>query len=116
MPFSFLNPWLLLGALALAAPVWLHLRRRKETNLIQFSALRFLDDLPHPRQSPWRLRDLLLFALRVLELLLLVAAFAGPYFSRAQPSPLKEPRLYLLARPLTHQATAGFAHEHGHPH
>ena len=35
MPFSFLNPWLLLGALALAAPVWLHLRRKQETNLFR---------------------------------------------------------------------------------
>ena len=32
MPFSFLNPWFWLGALAVAAPIWLHLRRKRETN------------------------------------------------------------------------------------
>src|SRR5260370_6658231 len=111
MPFSFLNPWLLLGALALAAPVWLHLRRRKETNLIQFSALRFLDDLPHPRQSPWRLRDLLLFALRVLALLLLVAAFAWPYLRGANAIPIKESRVYILDNTLSHQANDGFTRD-----
>ena len=31
MPFSFVNPWLWLGALAVVAPLWLHLRRKKET-------------------------------------------------------------------------------------
>ena len=52
VPFSFLNPWFWLGALAVAAPLWLHLRRKQQTNLVQFSALRFLDDQPEPRRSP----------------------------------------------------------------
>ena len=76
MPFSFLNPWLLLGALAVAAPLWLHLRRRQETNLLYFSAVRFLDDEPRPRQSPLRIRHILLFLLRALALLLIISAFA----------------------------------------
>ena len=42
MPCLFLNPWFWLGALAVAAPIWLHLRRKRETNLVEFSALRFL--------------------------------------------------------------------------
>jgi N-terminal double-transmembrane domain len=42
VPFSFFNPWFWLGTLALAAPVWLHLRRRRQTNIITFSAVRFL--------------------------------------------------------------------------
>src|SRR5512140_1117634 len=88
MPFSFLNPWFWLGALAVAAPVWLHLRRKRETNVVEFTALRFLDDQPEPRRSPWRLRDLLLFAMRVLALLLLVAAFAWPYLRGANTAPV----------------------------
>src|SRR6266404_827068 len=108
MPFSFLNPWFWLGALAVAAPVWLHLRRRKQTNLIQFSALRFLDDQPEPRRSPLRLRNLLLFALRVLALLLVVAAFAWPYFRLADTAPIKESRVYVLDNTLSHQAGDGF--------
>ena len=111
MPFSFLNPWFWLGALAVAAPIWLHLRRKRETNLVEFTALRFLDDQPEPRRSPLRLRDLVLFALRVLALLLLVAAFAWPYLRGANTAPVKESRVYILDNTLSHQANDGFARD-----
>src|SRR5437867_3322656 len=111
MPFSFLNPWFLLGALALAAPLWLHLRRKQETNLFHFSALRFLDDQPSPRQDPLRLRNLLLFLLRTLALLLLVGAFAWPYLHGANTAPIKESRVYVLDNTLSHQANGGFTRD-----
>src|SRR5438067_5079763 len=111
MPFSFLNPWLWLGALALAAPVWLHLRRKQETNLFRFSALRFLDDQPQPRASPWRLRDVILFVLRALALLLLVAAFAWPFLRGNETAPVKESRVYVLDNTLSHQANEGFTRD-----
>jgi len=111
MPFSFLNPWLWLGALAIAAPIWLHLRRRPETNLLRFSALRFLDDQPSPRASPWRLQNLLLFAARALALLLLVAAFTWPYLRNAHTTPIRESRVYILDNTLSHQANDGFQHD-----
>jgi hypothetical protein len=107
MPWSFLNPWFWLGALAVAAPLWLHLRRKRETNLVPFAALRFLDDQPEPRRSPCRLRDPVLFALRVLGLLLVVAAFTWPYLRGADPVPLKESRVYILDNTLSHQANNG---------
>jgi hypothetical protein len=111
MPFSFLNPWFWLGALAVAAPIWLHLRRKRETNLVEFSALRFLDDQPEPRRSPLRLRDIVLFALRVMALLLLVAAFAWPYLRGADTAPVKESRVYILDNTLSHQANDGFTRD-----
>src|SRR2546427_1241077 len=111
MPFSFLNPWLWLGALALGVPIWLHLRRKQEVNLFHFSALRFLDDQPSPRQSPLRLRNLILFTLRALALLLLVAAFTWPYLRGANTVPIKESRVYILDNTLSHQANDGFAHD-----
>jgi hypothetical protein len=111
MPFSFLNPWLWLGALALAVPVWLHLRRKQETNLLQFSALRFLDDQPSPRQNPLRLRNLLLFLLRALALILVVAGFTWPYLRGANLAPIKESRVYILDHTLSHQANDGFARD-----
>ena len=111
MPLSFLNPWFWLGALVVAAPIWLHLRRRRETNLVEFTALRFLDDQPEPRRSPLRLRDLLLFMLRVLALLALVAAFAWPYLRGANTAPVKESRVYILDNTLSHQANDGFTRD-----
>src|SRR3954470_8067120 len=111
MPLSFLNPLLLLGALTVAAPIWLHLRRKQETNLFRFSALQFLDDQPEPRASPWRLRDLILFILRALALLLLVAAFAWPFLKGEDAATVKESRVYILDNTLSHQANGGFARD-----
>ena len=111
MPFSFLNPWFWLGALAVAAPLWLHLRRKQETNLLYFSAVRFLDDQREPRRSPLRLSRLALFALRVLALLLLAAAFAWPYLRTANTLPIRESRVYILDNTLSHQANDGFARD-----
>jgi hypothetical protein len=111
VPLAFLNPWFWLGALALAAPIWLHLRRRQETNLLQFSALRFLDDQPVPRQSPLRLRNFLLFLLRTLALLAVIAAFAWPFLRNANTLPIKESRVYILDNTLSHQANDGFSHD-----
>jgi len=111
LPFSFLNPWFWLGALALAAPIWLHLRRKQETNLLQFSALRFLEDQPVPRQSPLRLRNFLLFLLRTLALLSVIAAFAWPFLRNANTLPIKESRVYILDNTLSHQANDGFSHD-----
>ena len=110
---AFLNPWFWLGALALAAPIWLHLRRRQETNLVQFSTLRFLDDEPLPRQSPLRLRNFLLFLMRTLALLTVVAAFAWPFLRNANTLPIKESRVYILDNTLSHQASDGFLHDRG---
>ena len=109
MPFSLLNPWFLLGALAIAAPLWLHLRRKTETNIVRFSALRFLDDSPQPRASPRRLREVLLFLLRLLAVLLLVGAFAWPYLREKQAIVVRESRVYILDNTLSHQAGGSFA-------
>src|ERR1041385_2534009 len=111
MPLSFLNPWFWLGALALGAPIWLHLRRKQETNLFRFSALQFLEDQPRPRSNPWRLRNLILFLLRCFALLLLVATFAWPFLRGKDAALIKESRVYILDNTLSHQANEGFAHD-----
>jgi hypothetical protein len=108
MPFSFLHPWFWLGALGVAAPIWLHLRRRRETNLFRFSAVQFLHDEREPRRRPFQLRDLLLFILRVLALLLVVAGFAWPYLRGVNTLPIKESRVYILDNTFSHQANNGF--------
>src|SRR5512140_1789333 len=108
MPFSFLNPWFWLGALAIGAPLWLHLRRKRQTNLLRFSTVRFLEDQPEPRRSPMRLRDVLLFALRVLALLLIISAFAWPYLRGINTTPVTESRVYILDNTPSHGANNGF--------
>jgi Aerotolerance regulator N-terminal len=108
MSLSFLYPWFWLGALAVAAPLWLHLHRKQETNLVRFSTVRFLEDQPEPRRAPFRLRQWLLFALRLAALLLLLAGFAWPYWGGANLAPIKESRVYVLDNTLSHQANQGF--------
>src|SRR5215475_12931722 len=108
MPFGFLNPWFWLGALALGAPVWLHLRRRREKKLVRFSAVRFLEDQPAAVRQPVRLRDWVLLLCRVAALLLVVAAFAWPYWRHFEIHPMRESRVYILDNTLSHQAQAGF--------
>ena len=108
MSIAFLYPLVWLGGLAIAVPVWLHLRRRVERNVVRFSALQFLEDQPMPQRSPLRLRDLLLLAMRVLAVLLLLAAFAWPYNPEVLTEKPSESRVYLLDNTLSHQASAGF--------
>ncbi len=111
MPVSFLNPWFWLGALALGAPVWLHLRRKQQTGIVPFSAVRFLNDQPEPRRSPLQLRRRLLFAARALALLLIVAGFAWPYMRRTNFGATQESRVYILDNTLSHQALDGFTRD-----
>ncbi len=77
---SFLNPLFFLGALAVAGPLLVHLFRREESRKQVFSSLMFVRHLPKPSWRRRRFRHVLLLATRVLALLLLVLAFARPYF------------------------------------
>src|SRR5688500_3122500 len=78
---AFLYPAFLLGALAVALPIVLHLLRRDVAPEVPFTAVRLLRRSPIERSKRRRLRDLLLLAARVTALLLLAAAFARPYLT-----------------------------------
>ena len=101
---SLLYPLMALGTLALGVPLWLHLRRRDEKNLVEFPTLRFLDDHPVARARPMWPHHWLLLLLRMLCLLLLVAAFTWPYFEDEQPVIIEESCIYILDNTLSHQA------------
>jgi hypothetical protein len=78
---SFLYPAFLIGALAIAVPIVLHLLRRDVAPELPFTAVRLLKKSPVERSRRRRLRDLLLLAARVTALLLLAAAFARPFLA-----------------------------------
>lgn len=78
---GLLSPWFLLGALAIAAPILFHLRRKEVAPAHEFSAVRFLRRAPYEQQRPKHLHDLLLLLLRAAALILLAFAFARPYFA-----------------------------------
>ncbi len=75
---SFLAPLFLFGALALAAPVLLHLRRRRAKTPQPFPSLMFLENVPVRSVKRRRLRDVALLVARCAALLLLALTFAQP--------------------------------------
>lgn len=83
---SFLNPLFLIGALAVAAPIIVHLYRRQEARKIPFSSLLFISHTPSRSWKRLRLRNLLLLAMRALAILLVVLAFTRPYFATHDPA------------------------------
>ena len=80
---SFLSPLFLLGGLAVAVPIVLHLLKREPDARVRFSAVRLLRNAPVEHASRRHLRELLLLALRVAGLILLAFAFARPFFASA---------------------------------
>ena len=78
MPLSFLNPGLLLGAVAAALPVVLHFLSRRRARRERFSDLRFLEQARAGQARSLGVRRWLLLLLRVLAILLVVAGAAGP--------------------------------------
>ena len=80
---SFLSPLFLIGAIAAAVPILLHLFHRKTEVVIDFPAVSLLKRAPVQQHRRRRLRELVLLALRVVALLLLALSFARPYFAGA---------------------------------
>jgi hypothetical protein len=80
---SFLSPLFLVGAIAAAVPILLHLFHRKTEVVIDFPAVSLLKRAPVQQHRRRRLRELVLLALRVVALLLLALSFARPYFAGA---------------------------------
>jgi hypothetical protein len=103
---SFLSPWFLVGLVAIGAPIWLHLRRKDREKVVPFTALRFLEDQPLAKRPPLQLKNLPLFLLRLLALLLLVAAFARPFLQQ-RGNAATSSKVYVLDNTLSRQADKG---------
>jgi hypothetical protein len=114
---AFLYPAFLLGGLAIALPIVLHLLRRHVAPEVPFTAVRLLQKSPVERAERRRLRELILLAARIAALLLLATAFARPYMRGAAPPPLRivdvdrsfslgAPGVFDRARELARAATA----------
>ena len=79
---NFLFPLYLAGALAVALPIYLHLRRRPPKDAVDFSSLMFLEPTQHqPLKRRSHLENIPLLILRCLALLFLAAMFSRPFFA-----------------------------------
>ena len=79
---TFLAPLFLLGLLAVAVPIIVHLVNRERRNAVAFPSLMFLRRVPFRSVRRQRIRHWALFALRCLALILLALAFSRPFFDR----------------------------------
>ena len=75
---TFLNPAVLIGLLAAAIPVIIHLLNLRKLKKIEFSTLAFLKELQKNKIRKIKIKQWLLLFLRVLIILLIVLAFARP--------------------------------------
>jgi hypothetical protein len=75
---TFVNGLLLLGSAAIVIPIVLHLIMRRRPKLLEFPALRFLQQRHDTNQRRLRLRHLLLLLLRAGAIALLAFALARP--------------------------------------
>jgi len=75
---SFLYPWALLGLVAAAVPILLHLIARRRPPTVVFPAIQYLVDTTRQHQRRLKLRNLLLLLLRTALILALVLAAAAP--------------------------------------
>jgi hypothetical protein len=104
-----LYPVFLLGAIAVAIPIVLHLLRRDVAPDVPFTAVRLLRKSPIERSRRRRLRDLLLLAARVAALVLLAAAFARPFAPGADAA-ANGLRIVAVDRSFSMGAPGRFAH------
>src|SRR5437870_717663 len=74
----FLSPLALIGLAAALVPPLLHLFQRREPPVVEFPALRYLQETKRDAQRTVRLQHLLLMILRMLAVILLVLAAARP--------------------------------------
>src|SRR5439155_14101171 len=79
---SFLAPWFLLGALAIAGPIVFHMIRQSARERMPFSSVMFLRPIPPRVKRHPKLEHLLLLLLRCLVLVLLATGFARPFFAK----------------------------------
>ena len=75
---TFLHPLLLAGTALVVLPIVLHLIMRRKPRRLEFPALRFVQSRHEANRRQWRLRHLLLLAMRMAAIALLALALARP--------------------------------------
>ena len=79
---AFLAPLFFAALATLAIPVLIHLTQRERKQIVVFPSLMFLEKIPYQSVRRRRIRDWPLLALRVAAIMLIVLAFARPFFER----------------------------------
>ena len=83
---NFLAPLFLVGALAIAIPIIVHLTHKQRDDVQRFPSLMFVRQIPFKSTRKQRIRHWFLLMLRALALILIVAAFARPFLNKPLPA------------------------------
>ena len=75
----FLNPWMLLGAAAIASPILIHLLNKRRFKIVEWAAMDFLFQADKKNRRRVQLENLILLALRCLAMLLVALMLARPF-------------------------------------
>ncbi len=78
---NFLYPYFLLGLIAIAIPIIIHLFNFQKYKVIYFSNLQFLQNLQVQTKKLSNIKRLIILILRILIITSIVFAFAHPFFS-----------------------------------
>jgi hypothetical protein len=89
---SFLYPSFLFALAALAIPIIIHLFNFRRYKRIQFSNVRFLQDVKEETRSRSKLKHFLTLLMRLLALAFIILAFAQPYLPSEESEAIKGDR------------------------
>ncbi len=79
---AFLAPLFFAALVTFAIPIAIHLTQRERNQVVEFPSLMFLEKIPYQSVRRRRIRDWPLLAMRLAAILLIVLAFARPFFDR----------------------------------
>ena len=86
----FLNPWMLLGAIAIASPILIHLLNKRRFKVVQWAAMDFLFEADKVNRRRVQVENFLLLLLRCLAMLLLALMLARPFLPSSVTAVLQQ--------------------------
>ena len=86
----FLNPWMLLGTLAVASPILIHLLNKRRFKIVDWAAMDFLFQADKKNRRRVQLENFLLLLLRCLAMPLIALMFARPFLPSSVTNVLQQ--------------------------
>ncbi len=86
----FLNPWMLLGGLAVASPILIHLLNKRRFKIVDWAAMDFLFEADKKNRRRVQLENFILLMLRCLAMLFLALMLARPFLPSSVTAVLQQ--------------------------
>lgn len=86
----FINPWMLIGGLAVASPILIHLLNKRRFKIVEWAAMDFLFQADKKNRRRVQLENFILLMLRCLAMLLIALLLARPFLPSSVTSVLQQ--------------------------